>query len=667
MIKRPGNEFTIVDNSSKTAAPELYTVNPAPLFMTAASFDKGPEGLMEVSGDDFFRMFGETISYEKHGQPAIQAANIIKAGGRLLIKRVVAEDAMLANIVLLATVSKTQVPKVDPETGEQVYIDNDTGSETNEATSVDGSANDRAMINTASIKYSVSSIEGARTISELKLAAKELLVEKDAEIIKPDPDNPDAEVSSSAIPGNIPLPIGLEGELDDETGEVIGGTTTEAEYTYPLFVIADNGRGKSSKRFKIVPDYAISKNLKFVLYTLTNIGNLTLDQEYTRFALNPDTIYQGMNMSLSESGKDMTQLQACSLNESVFKFIDKVSEFTGIDEDELAKYDVLLGKSIKGEDIPQIAIDPDGYDITSDFGIALQNGENGEFGDYPFGTEAYSNELIKFYSGEFDPEIFDVEHHMVEACFDANYPLEVKAEILKLVRFRKDFTFFRDFGLGIESYDAARLINRNFPDEMYAPKYCQSYDIIDPFSKKQIPVTITYSLAAIAVNHFADKRNCPFCGDLYDIEIPEAIDGTFSFIPRITPTADQKQQLYDLHINYGTFQNGVFTLETQINAQTEETQCSYINNILLVQHIIRKLREWCPRNRYSFIDKSTGLSRYASDVQDVLRRFDSLVDELSFEWSADDLMLANHIFNATIVVKFKNYVDYEKFTIFVVD
>lgn len=656
MIKRPGNEFVIVDNSGKyntTETPEM-----APLMLTAASFDKGPEDLRVVSGDDFFRLYGEMISYEKHGQPAIQAANIIRNNGKLLIKRVVADNAMLANNVITATVSNVQVPKTDPITGAQVYIDKVTGNETTEATSGDGSNNDRAMINTANIKYNVVSVKDAKSLKEIMTSARSLMVEKDPEVIPPTPDTPEVvdEGSDSAIPGNIPLPIG-------DTGNDI----TQGEYTYPLFVIADNGRGDSSKRFNISPDYAVSKNLKFVLYKLNHIGSLNLDNEYIRFACDPDTIYMDSNMSLSESGKEMVQLQPAAISESVTKFISRVAEFSGIEREALVQMDILFGKNNKGESIPQITIDTDGYDLSSDFGMTLQNGSNGDFGSAPFGTEAYSKKLVDFFSGVEDASIFDVDEWKIEACVDANYPLEVKNAITKLVDFRKDFTFFRDLGIGLESHDAIQLILKGLTDTMYAANYCQSYDIVDPFTRKQIPVTICYSIARLLINHLNDHRNCPFCGEMYSINIPEAIDGTVSYIPRITPSADQKQMLYDLHLNYASMVNGILTIETQINSQTEETQCSYINNIFVVQNIIRDIRILCPRVRYSFIDQASGLDRYAQDVNNVLKQHTEEVTELTFEWSSDDVMLANHIFNATINIKFKAYADFEKFTIYVID
>ena len=673
MVKRPGNEFNIVDKSGEyynVETPEM-----APLMMTVSSFDKGPEDFREVSGDTFFKLYGQYIDYEKHGQPAIQAANIIRNGGKLLIKRAVADDAELANVIILATVKKIQVPKTDPITGENIYIDSVTGAETTEASSIHGK-NDRVVINTAEIEYSVVSVAGVKSIRELVLAAGDMIVENDPimDSTTKDPvasgvetldyeEDGSVPVSDkagvpSSIPGTIPLPISSLGEEGKQ-----------GVYTYPLFIVADNGRGVSAKRFKIVPDYSISKNLKFVLYKLENIGTLDLDNERIRFAADPGTLYNGENMSLDESGKKMLQLQACGYNKGLDMFIDRVSEFSGIEREELVTLDLMFGATNKGESIPQIHVSEEGYDLTSEFGIPLQNGSNGSFGKHPFGSAAYTDKLVKIYSGAEgeDPTIFDVDEWKIEAVVDANYPIEVKQAITELVDFRKDFTFIRDLGLGLESYDAILLASKGLKDSMYAANYCQSYDIVDSFSKRQVPVTICYDIARLLIGHLNNRRNAPFCGELYSVNMPSIVEGSVSYIPRIMPKVDQKQKLYDLHINYATMVNGLLTLETQVNSQTEETQCSWMNNIFVIQNIIRDIRTICPRIRYSFINQSSGLASYANDVNQVLTQHLEEVDSLEFEYSADEMELANHIFNATIIVKFKEYVDYERFTIYVID
>lgn len=98
----PATLFNIIDNSQVQVADNNDVIDDAPLFMQVFSADKGTEDLIEISGaSNFAAMYG-TMDFFKHGQSAIQAKNIIDAGGRLYAKRVVAEDSLLANLVLCA-------------------------------------------------------------------------------------------------------------------------------------------------------------------------------------------------------------------------------------------------------------------------------------------------------------------------------------------------------------------------------------------------------------------------------------------------------------------------------------------------------------------------------------------------------------------------------------
>ena len=88
-----------------------------PIVMVVSSFDKGPEEWKpRVFGDQFEKLYGSNPSFKKHGQPAIQAANLINAGGYATIKRVVAYDSKLANIGVVANVTYNQTDYVDPNT-----------------------------------------------------------------------------------------------------------------------------------------------------------------------------------------------------------------------------------------------------------------------------------------------------------------------------------------------------------------------------------------------------------------------------------------------------------------------------------------------------------------------------------------------------------------------
>ena len=706
-MRKPSTTFNWYDLSGQTTT-ETSVLEVRPLFLAASSFDKGPEDMRTVYGDNFYKLYGQDISYARHGQPAVQIANIIDAGGEVLIKRIVAPDATLANLIVTATATQTRAAKVDTVTCKPIYIDAATGLETTVATSASVVANEKAYINTATIKYNALNVTDAQTLNDVLVQARTLTVEKDAGVVEGAGDSstwvlydgvledgqtapnkplmdPEGSMVGSAEVGSAPVqdadengePYAAGTVLEDNNLNVFIVTTegtlnllgnAASEYTYPLFVVADNGRGESSKRFNITCDYEVSKNAGFAMYRLNYLGNENYDAEYVRFSCDPDILYLDKSMSLTMSGKDLVQMQAAMIDDAAAKFIERVSLMTGIEPDELRDIDVYFGCNLKGKAVSQITVDPEGYQLSSEYGMLLQGGSNGEFGDDPVGTEAWTNQLVEFFNGTFDDTIFDQDTHKIEVCLDANYPLEVKEAIAQLVTFREDFFFFRDYGLGNDSYAAIELVNSNITTKnKFIADYCTSYEVVDKFTRKQIPVTIMYSLARILVNHLNNTRNCPFSGILYNVVIPEAIEGTVNFIPKVTPTVDQKTELIDMHVNYATPINGTLTVETQITSQERETQCSHINNILTVQETMRDIRTLCPRIRGSFIDQSDGLDKYAQQVQNVIDKHRDEYNRIEFTWSADDVQIANKVFNASLVVSFKNYVIAEIFNIYTVD
>ena len=83
-----------------------------PLFLCVFSADKGTEEITDLTYTDFRKMYGDNADFFKHGQPLIQAHKILAAGGRVLGKRLVADDATLANLVILAEIIVSDIPTV---------------------------------------------------------------------------------------------------------------------------------------------------------------------------------------------------------------------------------------------------------------------------------------------------------------------------------------------------------------------------------------------------------------------------------------------------------------------------------------------------------------------------------------------------------------------------
>ncbi len=620
---RPGTIINWYDQSEQSTVADIQSYDSYPLFLAAFSADRGPEDMRVVKGQDFFKLYGSDILFEKHGQPLLQAANIANNGGRLLVKRVVAEDAKLANLAVVAKVKTVQVQKVDAD-GKPLYEDNNTHAETTVA-----EGNTAIMINTASVTYETYSASDVTTLKDAY----------DACITKLD-------------------------DTGTEEGEDENKTTV---YTYPLFIVADNGRGVSTKRFNITPDYTVSKGLAFQLYNFNNIGSVDLDSEYVRFTLDQDIIYLGTSMSLEMTTGNMTQIEAKGFDSSISKFIERIAAITGVDKAELAGVDLLFGKDRRGVGLSYMSVDAEGVALNSAAGLTLVNGSNGTFTDKPFGTEDYNKQLLAFFKGEFDDSIYDVDRYQIYACCDANYPEKVKDAISDLADFREDFFFFRDYGTTAKTYyEIMNYRGKDAKRTKFSADYHIFGDIIDPYTKKQITVTCMYDIAALLVAHIRDRATVPFCGIANNAILTSFIDNTVNFCPKYLPTVDQKTEFDDAKINYANYFSGDLVLETEYTSQDKNTQLSYINNILNIQQVIRAIRTACPRFRYSFIT-NTDLESYKKNVNEVLAPFKSNFASIEFDYTQDPIMAANKVFTASLYVTFKDFAQTEIFNIYILN
>ena len=600
--------FELIDQSQAAALQATEVVQP--LFMLGFSSDKGPEDLRVVKGNTFFKLYGDDISFAKHGQPLLQAANIINNGGTLLAKRVVADDAMLANIAVLAKVKSEEVQKTNAK-GELLYEDNITHEETTVAES-----NTPIMITVAKVKYETVSVENSKNIETIKTEVERKL------------------------------------------------NSTGPEFVYPLFILSDNGRGLSNKRFKISPDYNTSKYADYMTYVFSTIEKNKVAESFT-FSINPDVIEAGVNRSLENVIKITSNQLKCKLFESnLYAFIEKVAEISTNLSTDLINSDILFGRDRRGNLLPSIVVDLDeGANLSYSYGLSLENGNNGVFGVAPIGTEEYKEKLVELFDGTFSNEIYDLDNYKIDLVVDANYPQEVKRAIEGFANFREDFMYLRDMGTNVKTLEEIISTNIENSKDTFSATYCTSYDIIDPYTKKQIRVTIGYSLCRLLIEHFKNGRNRPLAGQLHNMTIPEAIEGTINFLPKITPSYNQKETLYETRINYASYFDNVLTLETLFTSQEKDTQFSYINNILAIQEVIKATRSRCPKTRYTFID-GDDLEKYREDVESVLNKYTNNFLSLKMVYTKDETMLANKIFYASLEVQFRNFVQTEYFKIY---
>lgn len=600
----PGVIVEYNDQSNITSLP-VNEVRNRPFFMALFTSDKGTEKWTRMTGEDFFKMYGKTISFAKHGQPLLQAAMSINAGAELLCKRLVASDAILANIGIVASINESQVQATDAD-GNKLYLDAD-GEETVEVTDT------ASMVDGKAISYSIMTAESATTPAEAY--------------------------------------------------EAISDKLSDGQYL--LYVICDNGRGSSKKRIRIAPNYKLSKNMEYTMYTLSVIEGAEI-VESINFSINPNLIVSNQNISLySMVNTNSTQLFCVDDASGMEAFITALAEASGVDEDELYKNDPLFGCTNRGIALDGIVVDSEGIDLQYATGQMLQSGSNGAFGVNPIkNTGEFSTQAVNALNGTFDPAIFNVDQYRLQAVVDANYPDAVKRAIEGLAIFREDFMYFRDQGLGVNSID---LITENLGKETkskFCATYPQSYDVIDPYTKKQISVTMGYSLAQLLVAHCNNGINLPTAGFKHNMVITDAVYGTLSFTPTICPDpiGNQKEALEDMRVNYASYIDNQLVVESMYTSQEKNTQWSYINNVMSIQEVVKAIRIRCPVIRYTFIE-GEDLEKYRADVEEVIAPFRPNFKSLELEYVEDATFSANKIFYAALKVVYKDFIQTEWFKV----
>jgi hypothetical protein len=190
--------------------------------------------------------------------------------------------------------------------------------------------------------------------------------------------------------------------------------------------------------------------------------------------------------------------------------------------------------------------------------------------------------------------------------------------------------------------------------------------IIDPSSRKNVEVTMTYDLAAVAVNHFENNAFAPVAGIINGMVLPSAIKGTINFVPVITPAANQKEAMDNIRVNYAIFEDNNCVVQSCYTSQDAYTQLSFVSNVIGIQTVLRAVRTACPRQRYA-LSTGTDLQAYATAVNNVLSEFNSNFAQLNFIYQQDDLKASQKIFYASIEFAFLNWAQTEIFDIYAIN
>lgn len=309
----------------------------------------------------------------------------------------------------------------------------------------------------------------------------------------------------------------------------------------------------------------------------------------------------------------------------------------------------------------------------------------------------YQEHYRRFFNGEYDKDIFNLDVYFPNAVFDANYSEQTKLAIQRLVAYRGDLMCYMDMGIGkINSYSECldkipstlgglELTESDTNDyyyvrDMHIAVTCLSYKIRNPYDNKVIEVTATYGLSNLYIAHYANDVSKVFAGISNGITIDNIIEGSVSYIPKIYPTSEmtslnniggvypsddetiinEKQLMCDLRVNYGCYYDDRFSIETEYTMNPTESEFSYWNNVALVCLMMQSIRKACPTARYQFIT-SEDLTVYQTAIETAMKPWRSRFASLKFKYVKDDTAIENKIFYAAIEVVFKPFAQAEIF------
>lgn len=643
----PGTILNYIDNSQINTETEILLDTRSPLWLMASTFPKGPEKLTVTDATNFYELYGDTMDFDKYGQLNLQAKNIIDNGGRLWVKRLMPKDATYGNLYYTATVTdETQV-----------------------------------TTHKAKITWKAVSKENIKSYEDLKTA------------INTDTQVPEGQVANTFVPFAF---------IDNgRGGSIVKNIRFTPDYnisrnlntTFYNFEIYEGGTRKEYNTVTVDPDVIINdKAYRLYKEDYLQIDAFAYEEQFDKLV---DAIYNIVNPK-DEQGNvtenhSKREIRSMDL---LFGYTNRgeTSDFIEVDYDQGSaatetspavpptasfnvKYGTSLGGGIDGwyREKEDETIEPIELQYVHEEEQELDIGGKSNY----FYEKALVDLMVQFYHGEIDDIIYDVDNYRLFGIADANLPKDVKQAITEYTVFRNDCFFFRDLCIvGDDSFESilsrsntlvdkdttASGNNNEFAQTFMYADYCTTYDIVDPETRKREKVTMMYDLVSCLTRAYITTPFNPNAGTYNGYILESALPDSLNFIPLKKPRVNYKQSMDDARINYAIYEeNNNLVVQSLYTKNKIYSQLSYINNVLAMQEIGRRVAMVCPSVRYSLQVNGNDISDYTKIINAVLERYAGSFDVLEFVYSGDSIHVQQKIFYGSIQFSFANWYQTEIF------
>lgn len=408
--------------------------------------------------------------------------------------------------------------------------------------------------------------------------------------------------------------------------------------TYPLFGAYVQGRGVYGNNFRIRISSATQadkdnnyKNFRIEVIDAENslvIKEVFSGSFFSQAKIDNSTLFIEDIINDLEDGSDKINFYVAESSfETIYNLYKTEVLPTPTTDLTLDMFNPINGKTKTATTIDGITIDSSAVALDAAEGVVLVGGTDGSFAlsaDPQVRETAINNAYIKAFKGELDKAILSKRRTPAEFFMDANYASEVKTELIGLYLKRNDVYGYIDGGILNNvteaitwGEDIVTVGNRNFGKEF------QHFLIKDPFSGKNIPMTMTYYLASKLPIHFKIYGNhIPFVGEAY-ANLTGIIKGSLK--PIVDADEDDiKEQLYNLKLNYfECIAENTFVRGTQSTSQNILSDLSEENNMQVLFEIKRKVESLVASLLYNFAE-AEDRQRFTETVDRILTPYKSV-------------------------------------------
>lgn len=303
-------------------------------------------------------------------------------------------------------------------------------------------------------------------------------------------------------------------------------------------------------------------------------------------------------------------------------------------------------------------------DFQSVKGLRLYEGGNGYF-DNPRtnivdGVEVqntYDDELEiclkKAYDGTYDSRILSSRLVPVSAWFDANYPMEVKKQIVDLAAARFDCRVYLDAGI-IPSLANVYTVIRDFSifdDHMVSVDF-HSYTTREYSTNKKFDVTISYLLAAQYIEHITRYGyHIPFC--------KEYVKLTGHIKDSLKPIVDEynmdlKESLNKNRINFfECLGENQYQRATQNTTQKNLTDLLEESNSTILFNIKRLIELDVQKELYNFADETVRNSFIEVERAKYASLEGSVVESFGISFATSEYEFERSILHCYLAITFR--------------